>query len=172
MVFNFEYLNECFILDPLEGLLTWKLRPLAHFADRRGWARFNKHLAGARAGHPDRHGYLRVRLDQHGVFVHRIVYQMHRRLKGHDMPPLLDHINGTKNDNRPRNLRPATCAENQQNRHGLQKNNRSGRTGVCRALDGRYKAQMRFNGAVVLNAHFANFDDAVQARRDAEKIYF
>jgi len=42
----------------------------------------------------------------------------------------LDHINGRKSDNRITNLREASNAENQQNRK-LNKNSKSGLTGVC-----------------------------------------
>ena len=83
----------------------------------------------------------------------------------------IDHINGIKTDNRIRNLRDVTSSENKMNR-GKQKNNTSGVTGVMWFTPANlWTARIMHNKKVIDLGYFRNFEDAVLARRKAEKKY-
>ena len=61
--------------------------------------------------------------------------------------PEVDHINGDTLDNRRANLRIATSAQNHQNRHGADRDSKSGVRGVhWEERTGRWRAQARLNG--------------------------
>ena len=85
-----------------------------------------------------------------------------------------DHIHGKKsrNDNRKSNLRPVTKSQNQMNMD-LKSNNRSGVTGVYwDSVHDRWIATIQENKQRHFLGAFNDFDDAVQARKEAEKKYF
>ena len=83
-----------------------------------------------------------------------------------------DHKNRNTLDNRKENLRPATQHENVMNK-GLQKNNVSGVTGVgwIKKLQ-KWRARITYNEKEIYLGLFANKDDAIKARLEAEKEYF
>jgi hypothetical protein len=61
--------------------------------------------------------------------------------------PEVDHINGDTLDCRRSNLRAVTSAQNHQNRHGAQRNSRSGVRGVhWDEWTGKWKAQVKLRG--------------------------
>ena len=80
----------------------------------------------------------------------------------------IDHINHNTNDNRKENLRIVTRSQNQMNA-SLRSNNTSGVTGVY--FDNTYGYWVSKIQQDVLG-HFANFDDAVKVRKEAEEKYF
>ena len=80
----------------------------------------------------------------------------------------VDHINHNTNDNRKENLRIVTRSQNQMNA-SLRSNNTSGVTGVY--FDNTYGCWVSKIQQDVLG-HFANFDDAVKVRKEAEEKYF
>ena len=80
----------------------------------------------------------------------------------------VDHINHNTNDNRKENLRIVTRSQNQMNA-SLRSNNTSGVTGVY--FDNTYGYWVSKIQQDVLG-HFANFDDAVKVRKEAEEKYF
>ena len=80
----------------------------------------------------------------------------------------VDHINHNTNDNRKENLRIVTRSQNQMNA-SWRSNNTSGVAGVY--FDNTYGYWVSKIQQDVLG-HFANFDDAVKVRKEAEKIYF
>ena len=85
---------------------------------------------------------------------------------------VVDHINHDTYDNRKKNLRVITQSQNIMNSK-LQKNNKSGISGVY--FDDDYKrwmARITKNREVILLGSFANYNDAVEARRSAEEKYF
>jgi hypothetical protein len=78
----------------------------------------------------------------------------------------VDHINGDTLDNRIRNLRICSCAENLRNR-GITKNNSSGFKGMswhkeCR----RWQARIKYLGR---DLHIGLFDDLFEAARAYDK---
>ena len=80
----------------------------------------------------------------------------------------VDHINHNTNDNRKENLRIVTRSQNQMNA-SLRSNNTSGVTGVY--FDNTYGYWVSKIQQDVLG-HFANFEDAVKVRKEAEEKYF
>lgn len=84
----------------------------------------------------------------------------------------VDHINHNTRDNRKSNLRIVTRTQNNMNR-SIQSNNTSGVTGV-RFEDRiqRWVAKITFNKHTINLGCFINFDDAVNARKEAEIKYF
>lgn len=109
-----EYLRQCFIYDPETGALTWRTnRPREHFKTEAGRRRWTTQVAGKPAGSPNGHLY---------VSINRIPYQVHRLIwkmvTGSNPAAEIDHRNEIKTDNRWRNLREATRAQNTWNRGG------------------------------------------------------
>lgn len=85
-----------------------------------------------------------------------------------------DHIHGekSKNDNRKENLRIATISQNAMNAK-LRINNTSGITGVCwNEKIKKYRAYIQKDGKNYNLGFFANLEDAVKARKEAEIKYF
>lgn len=106
-------LREVFSLDAETGILTWKIA-------------INSNVnVGERVGSLDNTGYLRASFDGKRPLVHRIVFAI---ANGH-LPNRVDHRNRITTDNRPANLRAATCSQNQHNAKRA-KNNTSGVKGV------------------------------------------
>lgn len=84
----------------------------------------------------------------------------------------VDHINHNPSDNRKINLRNVTRSQNQMN-VGLSRNNKSGITGVhFDSTNEKWVAQIGIDRKRKNLGKFDNFDDAVKARREAEKKYF
>ncbi len=89
-----------------------------------------------------------------------------------DNPNLvIDHINGNILDNRRANLRLCTNTQNARNCK-LSKNNTSGYPGVRMTSHGRYNARITFNRKGIHIGNYATFEEAVKARKEAEKKYF
>lgn len=65
---------------------------------------------GSLIGSKDK-GYLVAKINDKSYQVHRMIYMMHHGW----VPPMLDHINMDRADNRIENLRPATQIQNQYN---------------------------------------------------------
>lgn len=116
-----------------------------------------------------------------GYVVHRgedeVIY-LHRLVMGVTDPKIqVDHIRHPpkpqhKIDNRKENLRLVTNQQNQMN-NAPSKNNTSGKTGV--SWD---KSRMKWEAYIWVNrkkvhlGRFANRDEAIDARKKAEKKYF
>ena len=86
----------------------------------------------------------------------------------------VDHIHGdqTRNDNRKSNLRVVNVSQNGMNKK-RQSNNTSGVTGVSLNKNKtKWRARIKINGKEKNLGEFINFEDAVNARKDAEKKYF
>lgn len=82
-----------------------------------------------------------------------------------------DHLNRNKSDNRKCNLELKTIADNARNR-SLSKANTSGKTGVHWSKDkDSWTAYICVNYKNKYLGDFKNFEDAVQARLDAEEKY-
>ncbi|RKZ99884.1 MAG: hypothetical protein DRQ42_06770, partial [Gammaproteobacteria bacterium] len=81
---------------------------------------------GKEAGHVSKFGYRLIKINGKTYRAHRLVFLYH---KGY-MPEEVDHINGSKSDNRIENLRSANRQENQWNRK-TGSNNTSGIKGIA-----------------------------------------
>lgn len=120
--------------------------------------------AGGFAGATDAYGYRVIRVDG-------VLYKAHRLawLYAHGAWPegLLDHVNRMPGDNRLCNLREATQSENM---HNAKRNTKSGVPGVrWREERSRWVAQIRVGYRQHVIGSFACKDEAIRARRAAEK---
>ena len=85
---------------------------------------------------------------------------------------LIDHINHNKTDNRKSNLRLVTNSQNQMNK-GLVKSNTSGCTGISWHKNKNvWIAQIQINNKLKYLGVYDNIEEAIKARKDAEKKYF
>lgn len=164
-----EYLNECFICDPVAGTLVWRQRPREHFALERIWLAWNKRFAGKLAG-----GLSRGRLFVHikegygNRGLHRVIWAM---TKGAWPVLWIDHANGDPLDNRIENLREATPAQNNYNR-AIQHNSKSGFKGVYKRKDTqRYQACIRVNKKPIVLGYFRSAEEASEAYQAAALKY-
>jgi len=101
----------------------------------------------------------------------RKVIYMHRVLLEPDLLEKVDHRNGNGLDNRRKNLRICTHAENTRNRR-VSKNNTSGFTGVKRfklKYTYKWRATICYNWKIISLGLFKLKSDAVKARKEAEK---
>lgn len=143
-------LKELLRYDPETGVMTW-LR------------------SGKRAGTKHRLGYRNVVVDGKGYAEHRLAWLLvHGQWPEHD----LDHINRVRDDNRLRNLRPATRSENCQNQP-VRKSNKSGTTGVyLHGLSGKWAASINIAKKQRHLGLFDSVDQAIAARKAAEARHY
>lgn len=156
--------------NPGTGELRWNERPAWMFRRHSGNGRtrsrsakaWNNKLAGKEALASISNGYKQGRVFDRHLSAHRAIWAIKT---GAYPTNHIDHINGNRSDNRWANLRQVTPAENQKNMK-LPKDNRSGVIGVSWAK--REQAWV----ARIKNMHigyFKNFEDAVTARKRAER---
>ncbi len=144
-----------FRYDPESGELKWRVTmgPRA--------------IAGAVAGSISANSYRRVMVNKRFYYAHRIIWLM----KTGKWPDQIDHINHNGADNRWCNLRAANQLANSKNCH-LSFNNTSGQTGVCwNSASGKWSAQIQVQWKAHHLGRFVRFDDAVAARKAAERKY-
>jgi hypothetical protein len=123
--------------------------------------------AGQIAGCRNRSGYLVIRIDDRLYYAHRLAWLY---VYGEWPQNDTDHINGDKSDNRLSNLRPATRSQNCINKPET-KRNTSGVCGVGRFKD-KWRAYIHVDGRYISLGHYESKDQAVSARRDAERQYY
>jgi hypothetical protein len=118
------------------------------------------------AGKSEADGYRRIGVSGKLYLAHRLIW-----VHVHGVWPLhqIDHINHKRNDNRIENLRDTK--ENALNQ-STPKNNSSGVVGVCwHKPSKKWQAQIRVNGKQIhLGGHLRK-EDAIQARKEAERKY-
>jgi hypothetical protein len=85
-----------------------------------------------------------------------------------DEPQDIDHINGNRRDNRIANLRAVDRRENMRNAR-LRSNNTSGIVGVTFSRDRKKWVAQINDGKVRSLGRFDKFEDAVEARKAAER---
>lgn len=118
---------------------------------------------GKQAGSITKTGYMRTWLGPTKYKMHRVAWAIYHG----EWPDQIDHINGDRADNRIDNLRNVSKRENSLN-HRLRPDNKSGCPGVNWHASGKWIAQIRDAGKYVYLGSFANLEDAVSARKEAE----
>lgn len=112
-------------------------------------------------GTKTRNGYLIVNWPtKHGrqkLLIHRIVWLLFNE----ELPPLLDHINRNKIDNRIENLRPLSFSENARN-CGDKHSKYALPRGITIQRE-KYKAQIKLNGKTKHIGIFPTLDQAERA---------
>lgn len=152
--------------DPDTGIFTWKFRAISDFPDGRAQASWNARLAGKKAGYYRPDGYCIITICNRRYLAHRLAWLL---MRGHFPQQILDHINGDTSDNRINNLREVSIAQNAQNA-ALVARNKSGVTGVrWLGRDCRWRASITANCERIHLGEFQQFDEAVKARKSAEK---
>jgi len=97
-----------FRYDPVTGKFTYQGGLMRSNGRRLG------KKEGDSAGFLMKHGYVTLScLDGRLVTAHRVAFLF----MGQEPPPMVDHINGKRDDNRWENLRPSSASDNQLNRH-------------------------------------------------------
>lgn len=152
-----SYLREILIYDPDTGLFTWRVK------------KCNRLPIGAPAGSLQKNGYRSISIDAQLYREHRLAWLY---VTGREPLVEVDHVNGVKDDNRWTNLRQADRQQNTKN-NSVRMDSTSGVTGVSWIERSQnYVAQITVNKQYYLLGRFGNFEDAVAARRAAEKLYF
>ena len=149
-----EWLRDQIDYDPLVGVLTWRVRDRACFADDRYHRQWNALRAGKSAGGSDGEGYWLVSITfggrVHRFYAHRLIWAL-----VHNYWPIeVDHKDGDGLNNRLANLREAVGPmEQRQNikpspMRGLSKSGR------------RYQAQINAGGQRIYLGSFATAEEA------------
>lgn len=148
-------LKELLDYNPDTGIFIWRIHkpPI---------------IVGREAGNKSPIGYMRINVDVKSYYAHRLAWLY---VYGHLPENEIDHINHDRSDNRIANLRSVTHCENHKN-VSMQKSNKSGVVGVCWVQSrGKWMAQMTARGKHMYLGIFDAFDDAVKARKMAEKLH-
>ena len=115
----------------------------------------------------DKQGYVNGHKDKKKVRLHNFLLNCPKGME-------VDHIGGEKTrfDCRRYNLRLATYSENNRNKD-VTKRNTSGTVGVCwNKRISKWIARISINKKEIWLGYFDNIDDAISARKHAEKEYF
>jgi len=151
-----DYLKQLLAYDPGTGVFVRKTTRAsnAQLGDVAGWVNERR--------------YRLIKIDNITHRVHRLAWLY---VYGKFPTNEIDHINHDRSDNRIANLREATSHENSLNKE-LQARNTSGVNGVTwRKMEKKWCAQIGVNGETLHLGRFINFDDAVVARKAADKKY-
>jgi hypothetical protein len=101
-------------------------------------------------------------MDSNGVLMHRYILSP-------GVQQEVDHINGNPLDNRRKNMRTCTRAENMRNRP-VRKNNKSGFKGVYKR-GSRFRAYIGYDGKIKQIGTFDSAEEAAIARDKASLCY-
>lgn len=111
-------------------------------------------------------GYIVANYNHTKVSLHRLLFD---DLNNSNM---IDHINRNKKDNRKKNLRIVNNSQNQMNRD-KPKQNTSGVKGVYwHKSKEKWQANIQINNKLIYLGIFDSKQDAIEARKKAEKKYF
>lgn len=110
-------------------------------------------------------------LHNDGYARNRKIGSMHRYIMNASNNMVIDHINHDTLDNRRKNLRECTQHQNQMNM-SINNKNTSGHSGVGKLSSGKWRARIYINGKEKHLGVFNTYDEACNARRQAEIDYF
>jgi len=163
-----SYLKECLWYLSDSGIFIWKIRPRAHFHTEKTWKIWLASRAGKRAGEGNSKKRNRIRINDELYFAHHLAWLYHYG----DFPKYqIDHIDHNPSNNRISNLRDVPHISNIQNQ-SLRSTNKSGVTGVCWSNKAKsWRATIMVNCKHIPLKLSKDFNEAVQARADAERRY-
>jgi len=151
-----ERIREVLSFEPLTGVFSWKVAPTRSVK------------VGDVAGNRNARGYIAIKIDRRLYMAHRLAWLY---VTGEWPVAGVDHVNGSKTDNRFENLRQATHSENMRNR-GAQKNNACGYKGVYfTKKDKRWVANIWLHGKKKYLGEFSTPEDAHAAYCAAAEKY-
>jgi hypothetical protein len=152
-----EYLRSILDYEPETGIFTRKVRTAARVK------------VGDVAGSLDGGGYLQIRVQSQRYRAHRLAWLY---VYGAWPKDQLDHINRIRTDNRISNLREVSHKQNHQNR-SKSSHNTSGHSGVIwKKQNSKWNSQIVHNQKHIHLGYFTNLEDAIAARKAAEKLYW
>ncbi len=152
-----EFLKEIFDYDPDIGKLIWRV-----YAGNKCVKPFTD------AGYLHSLGYTLIQVNKKAYKAHRLIWLWYY---GRWPKQEIDHINHNRNDNRICNLREVSHGENCRN-SSLYSKNTSGQAGVSfYKRDGNWQAYINSNGKRISLGKFATLEEAIKARKEAEKKY-
>ncbi len=161
---NQELLKKLVTYDPETGVFTWNKRDSSMIKRPSSLKSWNTRYAGKPVGNIDNRGYPFVKIEGNNYRLHRLAFMY----MGQEIPPVVDHANGVKTDNRFCNLLSSSFHKNSLNKF-RNSNNTSGVAGVY--LNKRshvWCAQMKFNGHTYHLGSNKSFFEAVCLRKSEE----
>ena len=124
--------------------------------------------SGSVAGGYGDQGYILIGFGGKKHRAHRLAWTL---ISGEPPKGEVDHINGTRDDNRAINLRDVSATENQRNRR-IQSNNSSGVNGVYWSSQrGKWHARIKIGGKYKSLGFYNSLESASQARAAANKEF-
>lgn len=122
---------------------------------------------GDLAGSLDENGYIRLTFDGKKHRAHRLAFVF----MGQELPEQVDHVNGVRSDNRWVNLKESNPLQNAKNAK-RRSNSKTAITGVTFSKKhNKWKARVNHKGETLYLGLFANLDDAIIARENANIKY-
>lgn len=151
-----EYLKSIVDYDPETGFIVW--------AFHRG----SRSEKGRTAGYKrPNNGYITISINKKTYLAHRLAWLY---MYGEWPNGQVDHINHIRTDNRIKNLRVVDSTGNNKN-SSLPSTNTSGHVGVYFDKKiGKWMAKIHKNNKQIWLGYFLSIDDAIIARKTAEKI--
>lgn len=163
-----EYVRKLLDYDPESGHMRWRVREPDENYDAHSCKMLNARDAGKIAGTLNTQNYVLIELLGRKYGVHQLAWLC---TTGVWPDGEVDHINGDPSDNRLKNLRLVTLAQNRRNA-ARRKDNTSGVTGVrLDTATGKWHAYLRYNKKLLQLGRYSDFALAVEARKQAEEIY-
>lgn len=155
-----QMLKERLHYNPNSGVFTWRARPERTSQDKT----WNTRWVGRPAGSIKNHGYRAIGLNGKFYRAHRLAWlYVYGRWPGE-----IDHINHNPDDNRIKNLRKVSHAENGQNQ-SIRCDNSSGIVGVSwHERTEKWLAQIKVDGKSTYLGLFKDVEDAQKTRKYAE----
>lgn len=152
-----QELERLFQYDAETGVLTWKVSPGV-----------NTHVnAGDVAGSLSGDGYWQIKIKGKVYKAHRLAWLL---VHG-ELPPMIDHINGIRSDNRLANLRACDICSNMWNMKKSVRNT-SGVKGVSwNSQISKWKAQITIRKSCVHLGYFDDFELASLVASEAREKF-
>ncbi len=105
-------------------------------------------------------GYIYLTINKKRYLAHRAAWF----LTTGEIPTVIDHINGIRDDNRIINLRNGSYIDNNRNIHIPNSNSTTGIRGVCKEGN-KYKAYIMRNGKRYRLGNYKTIEEAARARK-------
>jgi hypothetical protein len=149
-----DQLRQLLNYDPLTGVFTWKK------------AIGGRAVVGNVAGY-EKQGYICITINSNRHYAHRLAVFY---ITGEWPKEEVDHINGTRNDNRYDNLRCVSHQTNTQNVRKARIDASSKIMGVA-FKDGKWRAKISINGKTTHIGSYNSSKDAHNAYLEAKRKY-
>jgi hypothetical protein len=158
-----KHLKECFRYDSKTGKLYWNRRPTRHFVSDSVCNWWNARYAEQEAFTAiSTHGYFYGNFEGQHYLAHRIIWKL---VSGSEPPPIVDHKDRDRKNNRWFNLREASKGQNNVN------SSLSAGVSFDKARN-KWAARTKKNGKMVHLGRFETWQEARQARIAGVKKLF